>query len=101
MRVSISFLCTLSLLPQALVALPTGTDAPTYGEVERFWHDQLNITVFPSSLDACVQTLDGYTCACTALEAAFSSLSIQRNEPQYEARRSFNWWGSQLPSNVP
>lgn len=84
------FLGTLSLLPQSLWALPTGTSAPTYDEIADFWHSELNLTASPPP-DLYTQATNGYSWACTTLEVAFSTRSIQRNDPQYEARRTVNW----------
>lgn len=80
------FLCALSLLPQTLLALPKGTSA--YSEVEKFWNDELNITTPPPSG---IDVLSGYSQACKTLEVVLGNLSIQQNEQQYEARRTFNW----------
>lgn len=82
------FFSVLSLLPHTILALPTGTGAPTYDEIAKFWHDELKITTLPPPG---IETLSGGSLTCQILETIFKDLNIQPNEPQYEARRTANW----------
>lgn len=82
------FFSFLSLIPHTILALPKGTGVPTYNEIAKFWHNELNITASPPSG---IETISGYSLPCQILETIFRNLNIQPNEPQYEARRTANW----------